>query len=61
MFKKSTSVFENKTKNATSEIKLQKQNLVFGSIIDSLTNLLILITTSNNPDVMLQSYSNNTT
>lgn len=59
MFKKSTSVFENKTKNATSEIKLQKQNLVFGSIIDSLTNLLILITTSNNPDVMLQSYSDN--
>ena len=33
------------------------QNKVFGSIKDSLINLLILVTTSNNPDVMIQIYS----
>ena len=33
------------------------QNKVFGSIKDSLINLLILVTTSNNPDIMIQIYS----
>ncbi len=33
------------------------QNKVFGSIKDSLINLLILVTTSNNPDIQIQIYS----
>jgi hypothetical protein len=35
------------------------KNAVFPTIKDSLLNLVILLTTSNNPDIMIQSYSQN--
>jgi hypothetical protein len=50
----------NMNRNHPNQIKnntIVTQNKVFGSIKDSLINLLILVTTSNNPDVMIQIYS----
>ena len=41
-----------------SDKKFEK-NHVFDGIKNSLINLMILLTTSNNPDVMLQAYSQN--
>jgi hypothetical protein len=35
------------------------KNAVFSTIKDSLLNLVILLTTSNNPDIMIQSYAQN--
>ncbi len=35
------------------------KNAVFATIKDSLLNLVILLTTSNNPDIMIQSYAQN--
>ena len=42
-----------------TNVTIITQNKVFGSIKDSLINLIILLTTSNNPDVMIQIYSQN--
>ena len=36
-----------------------EKNKVFGSLIDTIVSLIILLTTSNNPDVMEQAYSRN--
>ena len=49
------SIFERNRPNRNGTVVTQ--NKVFGSIKDSLINLLILVTTSNNPDVMIQIYS----
>jgi two pore calcium channel protein 2 len=58
-----TDSIKNKTDNnnntATNINEIKEPNIIFKSILDSLFNLLILVTTSNNPDVLIQSYSNN--
>lgn len=52
--------YENIDTPKNSSIKpIEQPNVVFKSIYDAFLSLLVLITTSNNPDVMLQSYSNN--